>query len=186
MVWNYDAPPNTEIHTAQPMGKNSVIFVQNGDPAKAMVINKTSGAIEREFVLPVKNPKSVHGQFRRARLTSSGTLLVAHMDLGKAVEYDLSGKALWSVDAPSAWSANALENGNILIAGGGSKYVREVDRSGKTVWEFTAADAPGYGLSNYRPRRDCRTATPSSMTGSTSGRAAWTGQPARTGHRSDA
>ncbi len=31
-----------------------------------------------------------------------------------------------------------------------SKYVREVDRSGKTVWEFTAADAPGYGLSNLQ------------------------------------
>src|SRR5205085_2434316 len=42
VVWNYDAPPNREIHTAQPMGNHSVIFVQNGDPAKAVVINKTS------------------------------------------------------------------------------------------------------------------------------------------------
>jgi len=41
--------------------------------------------------LTVKNPKSIHGQFRHARLTDGGTLMVAHMDLGKAVEYDLDG-----------------------------------------------------------------------------------------------
>lgn len=33
VVWNYDAPPSTEIHSAQPMGANSVVFIQNGDPA---------------------------------------------------------------------------------------------------------------------------------------------------------
>ena len=54
VVWNYDAPPNTEIHTAQPFGTNSVWFVQNGDPAKFMIVNKTSGKTEREFILPVK------------------------------------------------------------------------------------------------------------------------------------
>jgi arabinogalactan endo-1,4-beta-galactosidase len=36
-----------------------------------------------------------------------------------------------------------LENGNVLIAGGG-KSVREVNRKGETVWEFTAADTPEY------------------------------------------
>lgn len=92
VVWNYDAPSNTEIHSAQPIGAGSVIFIQNGDPAKAMAINKSSGKIEREFILPVKNLKNIHGQFRRARLTNSGGLLVAHMDLGQTVEYDMTGK----------------------------------------------------------------------------------------------
>src|SRR5450755_3659 len=32
VVWNYDALPNTEIHTAQPMDKDRVWFIQNGDP----------------------------------------------------------------------------------------------------------------------------------------------------------
>jgi len=150
VVWNYDAPPGTEIHTAQPIGANSVIFIRNGDPAKAVVMNKSTAAIEHEFTLPVKNPQSVHGQFRRARLTSAGTLLVAHMDLGKAVEYDLNGKELWSVEAPGAWSAVPLANGNVLIAGGSHKYVREVNRQGRTVWEFTSADAPDYHLSNLQ------------------------------------
>jgi hypothetical protein len=43
VVWNYDAPANTEIHTAYPFGSNSVWFIQNGDPAKFMIVNKTNG-----------------------------------------------------------------------------------------------------------------------------------------------
>ena len=148
VVWNYDAPPGTEIHTAQPVGAHSVVFIQNGDPAKAVVVNKDTGAIEHEFSLPVKNPDRVHGQFRRARLTDAATLLVAHMDLGKAVEYDLNGKALWSVDAPGIWSASPLKNGNVLIAA--HNYVREVNHKTETVWEFKPADAPGFQLANLQ------------------------------------
>jgi outer membrane protein assembly factor BamB len=150
VVWNYDAPAGTEIHTAQPIGSNSVVFIQNGDPAKAIVLNRGTGSVEHEFTLAVKNPKNIHPQFRRARLTNKSTLLVAHLDLGKVVEYDLNGNPLWSIEAPGAWSAAPLENGNVLIAGSSRKYVREVDRKGATVWEFTAADAPGYVLSDLQ------------------------------------
>jgi von Willebrand factor type A domain/PQQ-like domain len=148
VIWNYDAPPGTETHTAQLIGAESVVFIQNGDPAKAVVMNKKTGDVEHEFTLPVKNPRSVHGQFRRARLTGAGNLLVAHMDLGKVVEYDLDGKPLWSVDAPGVWSANPLPSGNVLIVA--HKYVREVNRKGETVWEFSSADAPEYQLSNMQ------------------------------------
>jgi hypothetical protein len=150
IVWNYDAPPGTEIHTAQPIGSNSVVFIQNGDPAKAIVLNRGTGSVEHEFTLAVKNPKNVHPQFRRARLTNKGTLLVAHLDWGKVVEYDLDGNEVWSIEAPGAWSATPLVNGHVLIAGSSRKYVREVDRKGATVWEFTAADAPGYVLSDLQ------------------------------------
>jgi hypothetical protein len=150
VAWNYDAPPNTEIHSVQPLGANSVMFLQNGNPAKAIAVNKTTGRTEHEFMLPVRDSKSIHGQFRRARFTSTGTLLVAHMDQGKIVEYDLDGKVLWSMESPGVWSASPLKNGNILIAGSSRKYVREVDRKGATVWEFTAADAPGYQFSNIQ------------------------------------
>jgi hypothetical protein len=143
VVWNFDAPPGTEIHTAQPIGTERVIFIQNGDPAKLIVMNKARGIVEREFVLPVNNPKSVHGQFRHARLTREGTVLVAHMDAGKVCEYNSSGKEVWSVASPNPWAAVELENGNVLIAGG-RKAVREVNRKGETVWEFSAADAPDY------------------------------------------
>jgi hypothetical protein len=143
VLWKLDAPPNTEIHTAQPIGKNLVLYVQNGDPAKVVVVNIVTGKNVREFVVSVKDPKSVHGHFRHARLTAAGTLLVAHMDLGKIVEYDSTGKELWSnTPGGSVWSADRLKNGNTLIAGGGR--VREVNPAGATVWEFTSADVPDY------------------------------------------
>ena len=124
-------------------------FVQNGDPAKFVIVNKTTGATEREFVLPVKNPKGTHGHFRHARMTDAGTLLVAHMDLGKAAEYDLNGKELWSLDVPGIWSATPLKNGNVLVVSNHG-FVHEVNRAGETVWEWTPADAPDYKMSSLQ------------------------------------
>jgi len=39
--------------------------------AKVVVVNIATGKTEREFVVAVKNPKSVHGHFRHARLTDA-------------------------------------------------------------------------------------------------------------------
>ena len=148
VIWNYDAPKGTEIHTAVPIGKEHVLFIQNGDPALLRVINITTNKIEKEFPLPVKNPKSVHGQFRHARLTAEGTVVVAHMDLGKVVEYDSSGKELWSIAAPGAWGVTPLKNGNLLIVDRAD--VREVNRNHDTVWSCGKSDIPGYKLTNLQ------------------------------------
>jgi hypothetical protein len=82
-------------------------------------------------------------------MTKAGTFLVAHMDLGKVVEYAPDGKVLSSVDAPSAWAAVRLANGNTLISGNRNGYVREVDPSGKVVWEINN-DLPGIPLYNVQ------------------------------------
>ena len=148
VVWNYDAPAGTEIHTAQPYGTNSVFFIQNGNPAKFILLNKTTGRIERQFELPSKKPNSVHRQFRRARLTPAGTILIAHLDLGKIAEYDWNGRVLWSYDLTNCWSAEPLANGNILAATSAAQIVREINRSGATVWEWTPATT---GLSGCPP-----------------------------------
>jgi hypothetical protein len=143
VLWHYDAPPGTEIHTAQPIGNDRVLYAQNGDPAKVVVVNIFTGKTEREFEVPVRSPKNVHGQFRHARLTEAGTLLLAHMDLGKIVEYDSYGKELWShTPGLATWSAERLKNGDSLIAG--ARLVREVSPAGATVWEFRPADVPEY------------------------------------------
>jgi len=34
IVWKYDAPPGTEIHTAYPIDAARVLIMQNGNPAK--------------------------------------------------------------------------------------------------------------------------------------------------------
>ena len=76
----YDAPEGTEIHTIQPIGKDRVLFVQNGKPAKVVVMKIPSCQTEYEFEVPAS--EKVHGQFRNARLTTRGTLLQAHMGPG--------------------------------------------------------------------------------------------------------
>jgi hypothetical protein len=50
---------------------------------------------------------------------------------------------------PGIWSAAPLPNGNILVVSN-QRFVREVDRSGKTVWEWTPADAPDYKFTNLQ------------------------------------
>jgi len=143
VVWNYDAPPKYEIHTAKAIGKDRVLFIENGESPKLILVNIVSGKTEREWPLKVKKPMDAHGQFRHMSLTDAGTLLVAYMDLDKVSEYDVHAKEIWSVAVANPWSASRLENGNTLIVSG-KKLVREVNPQGETVWEFTPGDVPDY------------------------------------------
>jgi PQQ-like domain len=141
IVWDIEAPKGTEIHSVQPIGLDHVLIVENGNPAKLMLINTTTGATEKETDLPTAHPKSPHLQFRRVRQLGAGSILAAQLDNNRVVEYDTDGKEIWSVVAPSPWSAERLANGDTLI-GCSSRGVREVDAAGKTVWEFGQKDAP--------------------------------------------
>lgn len=145
VLWNYDAPEGFETHTAQLIGKTHVLIVQNGNPAKVMVINMSTNKVEKEFVLPFVS--GTHGQIRHARLKAAGTLLVAHMDLGKVCEYDTNGKELSSIEVPGVWSAVPLKSGNILVASNGN-FVREYTHDGKLVWDCPLADIAGYKITN--------------------------------------
>ena len=149
VAWQYIGPDNTEIHSLQPIGLDRVLLAQNGNPAVALLINKTTNTVEKTYTIPVARPDSVHGQMRRARLTAAGTLLVAQMDSAKVVEYDETGKVLWSVPVDSPWGAVRLKNGNTLISSN-KGFVREVSPAGATVWEVTAADFPGYAIKNIQ------------------------------------
>jgi hypothetical protein len=144
VVWNYEPPAGHEVHTAVPIGMDRVLYVENADPnAILRVVNIKTGAVEKELPLQVKKPVQVHPQFRRVRLTPQGTLLAAHLDLGKVVEYDANGKELWSFPGErGVWSANPLANGNVLITDG--LGVREVTRRGDSVWSWSRTDTPEY------------------------------------------
>ncbi|QHT71820.1 hypothetical protein GXP67_36735 [Rhodocytophaga rosea] len=145
VLWKYNAPEGFETHTAQPIGKEHVVFVQNGNPAKVFVMNIRTDKAVREFEIPFKS--GTHGQIRHARLTKEGTLLVAHMDLGKVNEYDIDGKQLSSIDVPSVWSAVPLKNGNLLVASN-QNFVREITRKGRVVWDFSLADISDYTITS--------------------------------------
>lgn len=144
-VWSYDAPEGCEIHTIQPIGDDIVLFVQNGKPAKVVVMEIPSLKILKEFPLPVSDKGSVHGQFRNARLTSKGTLLVSNMGLGYVSEYNSDGKEIDRWEIPGPWSATEVgKAGNLLIVGKGS-VVKEIDRRGNVVWEKKLSD---YGVTS--------------------------------------
>jgi hypothetical protein len=146
LIWNYDAPKGFEVHIVQPIGLDRVMMVQNGFPATLRIINIKTGQTEKEVVLPTNgDPKTVHTQFRRVHLTKAGTILAAQHDLDKVVEYDMSGKEIWSVPCEIPWDAVRLDNGNTLIASH-SSFVREVNPKGETVWEFNQKDCPDITL----------------------------------------
>lgn len=139
-IWQYAAPQGTEIHTIQPIGRKYVLFVQNGNPAKVVVMSIPDCQVVHEFEVPAS--KSVHGQFRNARLSTRGTLLLCHMSQGYVAEYSVQGNELTRWAMPGAWSVSELEKEHLLFVGKG--VVREIDRSnGKVVREIKTAD---YGI----------------------------------------
>ena len=141
-IWKYDAPQGTEIHTIQPIGRKHVLFVQNGQPAKVVVMQIPDCQVVYEFEVPAS--KGVHGQFRNARLSTRGTLLLAHMSQGYIAEYSVQGNELTRWEIPSPWSVSEPTADRLLFVGRG--LVREIDRSNglnKIVREIRTAD---YGI----------------------------------------
>jgi hypothetical protein len=149
VLWNVDAPKGSEIHTAMPIGTDYVLYVQNGDPAMVKVVNLKTGETKKEFQVPTGNPKSVHGQFRHGRITTRGTLLLAHMDMKKVCEYDAVGKELRSFASTNPWGVTPLKNGNFLIVD--RPAIREVTPQGETVATLNPAiDSPDFKLTSLQ------------------------------------
>jgi len=145
VVWHYDPPPGTEIHSCQPIGLNKVLMVQNGLPPKLILIDKKTNKVEVEHALPAESltdPKTVHPQFRRVRMTAKGTYLLPLLRMNKVVEYDKHFNPIWTYEIRTPWAAARLHNGNTLITDEHDKLVREVSPEGTTVWEFKQADLP--------------------------------------------
>ena len=161
IIWNYDAPPDrgkkgyfphdAEIHVVSPAGPNRILMVISKVPeSTAMIINTKTGAIEKKVNLPTPN-KFPHLNFRRVHLTREGTLIAAHLQENKVVEYDFNGKVVWSYPTPTPWSVVRLNNGNTLITGNAptGTYVHEVNKQGAIVWEFSQKDVPDIKITQF-------------------------------------
>ena len=132
--WRIQAPEGTEIHTLQPIGQRYVLYIVQDIPvAKAIVRRIKDMKIVRQFDVPVDPAKKMHFQFRCARLTKAGTLLIAHMGDGGISEYDCKGRLLHHWDVPAPWGVSELPNGEILCVTGHS--VRQFKRDGTTTWQ---------------------------------------------------
>jgi len=177
VVWRYDAnmspddpTKHTEIHACQPIGLDRVLFVENGLPPKLKIVNIKTKTVEVEHdldYLQPANPKTIHPQFRRVRMTAAGTYLVPYLNMGRVVEYDKDFKEIWSfpdvaipATAPanatrpatgfilpsgerfSPWAAIRLKNGNTLITNESGKSQMEVSPEKKIVWQLKPEDLP--------------------------------------------
>jgi hypothetical protein len=146
VVWHYDAPQGDARFTpASRSASTKFSSSQNGLPPKAIIINKATGAVEMEHALPAPSetdPKTVHAQFRRFRMTAAGTYLAPHLNMGKVVEYDKDFKPIWTYEVRGPWSAARLKNGNTLINSESGRVVREVNPEGRNVWEFNLRTDP--------------------------------------------
>ena len=152
VIWKYEVDPIVnEIDGAQAVGSDRVVFLMNGNPtARIMVANIVTGKIEKEVVVPlaatadVKEPRYVHMQARRLRLTPAGTALIAYTNANKVSEYDENGKEVWTASVPTPWSVERLKNGNTLVESMKMETI-ELNPKGETVWKFTTADAAAQG-----------------------------------------
>lgn len=140
-----------ECHSAQPIGMDRVLFMRNGLPAKLILFNIKTGQVEMEHEVTTKypgDPTHIHAQFRNVRMTKAGTYLLAHLDLGKIIEYDKDWKEIWSCDARSVWHAVRLPNGNTLAGGNQNAWAREFNPKGEIVWELKDGDLPGIKINS--------------------------------------
>ena len=145
VVWRYDAPAGTEIHTCQPIGLDKVLFVQNGLPPKLMVVNIKTKAVEVQHDLPapsLTDTRTVHAQFRRTRYTAQGNLprSIPRNGPGGRVRQEFQGDL--EVRDQSPWAAIRLKNGNTLITDEQDILTREVNPKKETVWELRPGDLP--------------------------------------------
>ncbi|HTX22398.1 MAG TPA: hypothetical protein VMD27_11170 [Candidatus Aquilonibacter sp.] len=161
VVWRYDAhnttnvAEHTEIHACEPIGMDKVLFVENGLPPKLKVVNIKTGKIEVEhnldYIHPV-DPKTIHPQFRRVRMTADGDYLVPYLNMHKLVEYDKNFNVVWQFDTNdiladlnlkfSPWAAIRLKNGNTLISDESGNATLEVNPQKKIVWMLKNTDLP--------------------------------------------
>ncbi len=151
IVWNYDAPKGTEIHVVRPVGPGKVMMIISDVPtSRLMVIDQTTGAVEKQVDLPTPN-KHPHLNFRRVHLTKTNTIIAAQMQENKVVEYDWAGKPVWTLQTPFPWSVVRLDNGNTLVTGNAREgtYVHEVNPTGDTIWSVTQKDLPDYKIQQF-------------------------------------
>ena len=142
LTWRWNCPPDTEVHTLHPVSENEAVMLVNGKPPKLVNIRIPSGEILWEKEIPCSPDISVHGQFRRMRITKAGTFLIAHLSENKVSEYDQDMKELWRYHVKGPWSAERVSNGNTLITAEAENRTIEVDPSGRIVWQIRHEEIP--------------------------------------------
>ncbi len=144
VLWRYDLPEGTEVHSLQPIGPDEVLMVVNAPTPQAVIMNKHTMEITYQHDIPYEPNSEVHTMFRRIRMTAEGTFLLAYLTRGKVVEYDRDFNEIWRFECTKPWSCQRLHNGNTLITDETDCIVYEVNKAGEVVWSYSEDDAPAW------------------------------------------
>ncbi|HEX3694135.1 MAG TPA: hypothetical protein VH374_02005 [Polyangia bacterium] len=146
VVWNYNAPAGTEVHSSQPLPDGNTLIGEAHDGGLGLLheIDQT-GKVISTVTINVGGGIAPHNQFREVRKTPQGTYLVTYLQTNKAMEFDGDGKMLRQFPCGS-FVAVRLPDGNTLISCGDAHSVIEVDPQNKVVWQVNETDVPGNRL----------------------------------------
>lgn len=141
IVWEFQPPSTTVIFEVQPGG--NILFGYGGKPTGVREITSRG---ETVFDYESKSTQ-VFGCERLA----NGNTLVAEQGPCQAVEVNPKGEVVHvtplRTSEPNAHlhvrNVHQLPNGNILSAHEGEGAVREVDREGNLIWEYTGVTNTG-------------------------------------------
>lgn len=137
VVWRYNNPQGTEIHTCQPIGVDKVLFLQNENAgAVVKLYNKKTKTYEIDHRM-TDIAGGPHGQCRRLRYTPQGTYVFGIMSQGAMSEYDKDFKLIKKLNVGGLWGGVPLKNGNYLFQREGQMTSVEMDRAGKIIWQVT-------------------------------------------------
>lgn len=141
VIWHYDNPAGTQIHSCQPIGLDKVLFLQNQAPnSVAKLYNIVTKKFEFEKDVKVLTG-DVHPQGRRLRMTGRGTYIASSLNLHKVWELDQDFKEIWSYTAGgNVWSAAPLKNGNVMIQVEATSTAMELNNLGQVVWQVAKSD----------------------------------------------
>jgi outer membrane protein assembly factor BamB len=144
IVWRYDSPEGTEVHTCQPLPDGKVMVIECG--TSRIVEVGRDGKITKE--VPLKTSTTgVHGQFRNGRKLANGNYLVAFVGENRLVEVDGEGKEVWSYNTPgNCFAGVRLPDGNTLIPCGDGHKLIEINPQKEIVWEIDENELPGNPL----------------------------------------
>ena len=146
VVWNYSAPPGSEVHSCQPLPNGRFLLGEAHDQGLGYLREvDDTGKVQTTVTLQVPGGLSAHDQFREVRKTEQGTYLVTYLQLDKAMEFDASGQKLREFPC-GMFVAVRLPDGNTLVSCGDDHRVIEVDPQDNVVWQVTETEIPGNTL----------------------------------------
>ena len=145
-LWEYNAAPETEVHSCQPLANGNFLLVENG-PCRLIEVD-TMGNIEKEIDLtPPPATVKIHDQFRGVRQSADGHYWVCRKGEHQIEELDAKGKSLRRIPVDGdVHMALKLPDGHLLVALGEGHKIQELDANLKVVWELGENDVPGNPL----------------------------------------